>query len=55
MVDWTQIAVTAITTLGGVLSVFFAQRAKAHASDAAVSADRAIEASLRPPPEVLKP
>lgn len=50
MTDWTQITVAAITTAGGVVSAVFASRSRSHATLAARSADRAVEASLRPPP-----
>lgn len=50
-VDWTQVLVTLITTAGAVLSAVFAARAGRHSKQAAVSADRAVEASSRPPPE----
>jgi hypothetical protein len=46
--DWTQILVTLITTAGTVLSGIFAARSRRHAGQAAQSADRAVEASLRP-------
>lgn len=46
--NWTQIIITAITTLGTVLSGVFAARSRTHAGRAAVSADRAVEASMRP-------
>lgn len=49
-VDWTQVLVTLITTLGAIASGLFAARAGKHAGNAAVSADKAVEASLRPPP-----
>jgi hypothetical protein len=52
--DWTQIAITAITTFGGlaatIVSARYATRSRGHAVEASASADRAIEASLRPPP-----
>jgi hypothetical protein len=47
-IDWTQIVITAITTLGTVLSGLFAARSRRHAGKAAESADRAVEASMRP-------
>ncbi len=47
-VDWTQILVTLITTIGTVLSGIFAARSRRHAGSAAASADRAVEASMRP-------
>lgn len=46
--DWTQILITLITTLGGVASGWFARRSRQHATQAAESADRAVEASMRP-------
>ena len=56
-VNWTTIVLTAITTLGTVVSAFFANRARGSAATAKVSAvvavehaDIAKEASLRPPP-----
>jgi hypothetical protein len=49
--DWTQILITLITTLGGVASGLFARRSQKHATQAAISADRAVEASLRPGPQ----
>lgn len=52
MVDWTQVAIAAITTLGGVVSAVFATRAGTHAVAASASADRAVAASLRPPADV---
>jgi hypothetical protein len=52
-IDWTQIVITAITTIGTVLSGFFARRAGRHAGQAAQSADRAVEASMRPARGVL--
>jgi hypothetical protein len=52
-IDWTQIAITAITTLGTVLSGLFAARSRRHAGQAAESADRAVEASLRPGRELV--
>jgi hypothetical protein len=51
MVDWTQVLIAAITTLGPVLSAYFASRANKHAKSAAKAADRAEVASLHPPPE----
>jgi hypothetical protein len=51
MVDWTQVLVTAITTLGAVVSAIFAARAGRHSKSAAVAAEKSVEASLRPPPE----
>lgn len=51
MVDWTQVLVAAITTLGAVASGLFASRARRHSKRAALSADVAVQASLRPPPE----
>lgn len=48
-VDWTQVLIAGITTAGAVLSGYFARRAGRHSKQAAVSADRAVEASLRPP------
>lgn len=54
-VDWTQIVVTAITTAGTVLSGYFAAIARSHSREAdaysriaSTSADRAVEASMRP-------
>ena len=52
-IDWTQILVTAITTAGTVLSGFFAARSRRHAGRAAQSAERAVEASLRPGRELV--
>ncbi len=49
--DWTLIVVTAITTLGTVLSGIFASRSRTHAGEAKASAERAVEASMRPGPE----
>jgi hypothetical protein len=49
--NWTQIIITAITTLGSVLSGIFAARSKSHATEAAKSADKAAASSFRPPPE----
>jgi hypothetical protein len=48
--NWTLIIVTAITTLGTVLSGLFASRSKSHATEAAKSADRALVNSERPKP-----
>jgi hypothetical protein len=47
-IDWTQIVVTLITTIGTALSGFFAARSRRHAGRAEVSAERAVEASMRP-------
>jgi hypothetical protein len=52
-IDWTQIAITLITTVGTVLSGLFAARSRRHAGQAAESADRAVEASLRPGRELV--
>lgn len=52
-VDWTQVLIAAITTIGAVLSGFFARRAGRHSKRAGLSADRAVEASLRPPGGVV--
>jgi hypothetical protein len=52
-IDWTQIVIAAITTAGTVLSGFFAARSRRHAGQAAKSADRAVEASLRPGRELV--
>jgi len=49
--DWAPVIVTAITTLGTVLSGYFASRSRRHERRAAASADRAVEASMRPPRE----
>lgn len=49
MVDWTQVLIAAITTAGSVASGFFAWRARRSAKHASSSADRAREASERPP------
>jgi hypothetical protein len=48
-VDWTQVLLAAITTIGTVTSAFFATRAGRHSRRAKASADVAVEASLRPP------
>ena len=54
--DWTQVLLAAITMIGTVMSAFFSARARSHSKDAdaysrvaSTSADRAVEASLRPP------
>jgi Na+(H+)/acetate symporter ActP len=52
-VDWTQVLLAAISMLGTAVSAFFSSRAVRHSKRAAVSADRAVEASLRPPAEIL--
>jgi len=51
-VDWTQVLLALIAMVGSVASAFFARSAGKHSKRAAVSAERAVEASLRPPPEV---
>ncbi len=50
--DLTQVLLAAITMIGTVSSAYFASRAGRHSKRAAESADVAVEASLRPPPEV---
>jgi len=52
---WAQIVITAITTLGSVVSAIFAARARTHAVSARRSASKALEYSLRPPPESAPP
>lgn len=52
-IDWTQVLLAAITMIGTTLSAVFAARAQGHSRTAATSADRAVEASLRPPPAVV--
>jgi len=52
---WAQIVITAITTLGSVVSAIFAARARTHAVSARQSADKAFEYSVRPPPEAPPP
>jgi hypothetical protein len=51
-VDWTQVLLAVITLLGTVSSGYFATRSNSHSKRAAVSADVAVAASRRPPPEV---
>ena len=48
-IDWTQVLLAAITMIGTSLSAFFSARARTHSKSALASADRAVEASLRPP------
>lgn len=51
MVNWTQIILAIITTIGTVASAVFASRAKGSAGNALVHAEAAREASLRPAPD----
>ncbi len=48
-IDWTQVLLAAITMIGTTLSAVFAARAGGHSKNATAAADRAVEASLRPP------
>lgn len=48
-IDWTQILLAVVTMIGTTLSAVFSARAGRHSQNAASSADRAVEASLRPP------
>lgn len=49
--NWTQIILALISTIGGIVTTVFAVRAKGSASEAGHHADAAREASLRPPPD----
>jgi hypothetical protein len=51
-VDLTQVLLAAITMIGTVASAYFANRAGRHSKRAKVSADVAVAASMRPPPEI---
>jgi len=51
MVNWTQIILAIITTIGTVASAVFASRAKGSAGQAVVHAEAARVASLRPAPD----
>jgi hypothetical protein len=48
-VDLTQVLLAAITMIGTVTSAYFASRAGRHSRRASASADRAVDASMRPP------
>jgi len=49
-IDWTQVLLAVVTTVGTVLTVWLTSRAKMHAAEASKSAFQAVQASLRPGP-----
>jgi hypothetical protein len=51
MVNWTQILLAIISTIGTVASAIFASRAKGSAASAVVHAEVARQASLMPGPD----
>jgi hypothetical protein len=60
MINWTNIILALINTVGAVLTAVFATRAKQHATVASTSAGEAVKsadiakaASLRPPANVV--
>ncbi len=47
-IDWTQVLLAVVTTIGTVVTVWLTSKAKTHAAEASKSAYAAVQASLRP-------